>query len=213
MLADRNGGRLFTAADARCCDHTHVLAQNRRQLGQQFLRPRHLARQAIADTHRQRRGRCITFLDHIEVVIEGRDFIDLRLRQPHLARQRRQMARAEVAEAVLQAMQMLDQQVVRARRGAEQCTHLFERSGIDDAALRRLALALPGRTFGDDGNRSSVHQTAPSARNCSTSAAEKPNCANTCSVCSPSSGERVTSVGLSDSLIGLPTDRYLPRAG
>ena len=32
-------------------------------------------------------------------------------------------------------------------------------------------------------------------------------------MCSPSSGERVTSVGLSDILIGLPTVRYLPRVG
>ena len=36
---------------------------------------------------------------------------------------------------------------------------------------------------------------------------------NTSSVCSPSKGERFTSAGLSDSLIGLPTDRYLPRVG
>src|SRR6266568_1104020 len=33
------------------------------------------------------------------------------------------------------------------------------------------------------------------------------------SVCSPSSGERFTSLMLSDNLIGLPTDRYLPRVG
>jgi len=33
------------------------------------------------------------------------------------------------------------------------------------------------------------------------------------SVCSPRSGERFTSVIESESLIGLPTDRYLPRVG
>src|ERR1700730_1174699 len=33
------------------------------------------------------------------------------------------------------------------------------------------------------------------------------------SVCSPRRGERATSVGLSESLIGLPTVRYLPRVG
>ena len=33
------------------------------------------------------------------------------------------------------------------------------------------------------------------------------------SVCSPNSGERSTSVGQSDSLIGMPTFRYLPRSG
>src|SRR3979411_1557194 len=33
------------------------------------------------------------------------------------------------------------------------------------------------------------------------------------SVCSPSKGDRVTSLGLSDILIGLPTEKYLPRGG
>jgi hypothetical protein len=32
-------------------------------------------------------------------------------------------------------------------------------------------------------------------------------------VCSPSSGERSTSLALSESLIGLPTEMYLPRVG
>ena len=41
----------------------------------------------------------------------------------------------------------------------------------------------------------------------------KPSSARTSSVCSPSSGERFTSDGLSDILIGLPTERYLPRVG
>src|ERR1700730_3430692 len=46
-----------------------------------------------------------------------------------------------------------------------------------------------------------------------TSAAEYPSSARTSSVCSPNKGERVTSVGLSLILMGLPTVRYLPRFG
>src|ERR1700722_13072749 len=46
-----------------------------------------------------------------------------------------------------------------------------------------------------------------------TSAAANPSSASTSSVCSPSSGERVTSVGLSLILMGLPTVRYFPRFG
>src|SRR5258708_18597415 len=42
----------------------------------------------------------------------------------------------------------------------------------------------------------------------------KPNtCRRISSVCSPSSGERVTSLGLSDIFMGLPTEKYLPRSG
>src|ERR1700687_2912704 len=38
-------------------------------------------------------------------------------------------------------------------------------------------------------------------------------CRRISSVCSPSRGERVTSVGLSDILMGLPTEEYLSRSG
>src|SRR5579863_1450640 len=52
-----------------------------------------------------------------------------------------------------------------------------------------------------------------SARSAWISAAPRPSSFSTSSVCSPRSGERLTSVGLSESLIGLPTERYLPRLG
>src|SRR5580658_5506244 len=56
--------------------------------------------------------------------------------------------------------------------------------------------------------------SAPDALISAISFAEKRNTSrNTSSVCSPSSGERRTSAGESDSLIGLPTVRYRPRAG
>src|ERR1700722_362878 len=45
------------------------------------------------------------------------------------------------------------------------------------------------------------------------SAAAYPSSERTSSVCSPNNGERVTTVGLSLILIGLPTVRYLPRFG
>src|SRR4030095_12736427 len=51
------------------------------------------------------------------------------------------------------------------------------------------------------------------SRSVAISPAEEPSSVSTSSVCSPSSGERLTSVMLSESLIGLPTVRYLPRVG
>src|ERR1700722_16842237 len=50
-------------------------------------------------------------------------------------------------------------------------------------------------------------------RKADTSSGAYPNSASTSSVCSPSSGERVTWVGLSLILMGLPTVKYLPRLG
>ena len=53
-----------------------------------------LAADAVADPHGQRRRRRFVLLDHVEVRVEGRDFIDFGLRQPHF-RGERQVASAE----------------------------------------------------------------------------------------------------------------------
>ena len=74
-------------------------------------------------------------------------------------RQRREVRRWQVAEAVLELVQVLDQQVRLARFVAEQALHVFERARVDAPALRGLALAL----LGDfdlqlcEGNRLAVH--------------------------------------------------------
>ena len=102
----------------------------------------HLAGQAVADAHGQRGRRRFAFLHDVEVVIEARDLVDLGLRQAHLLRQRRQVRGRQVAEAVLDLVQVLDQQVALARLVAEQALHVGERGRVDAAALRGLALAL-----------------------------------------------------------------------
>ena len=93
VLADDRRRRLLAAADARRRDDAHVGAEQRRQARQQVLRAGHLARQAVADAHRQRRRRGLAFLDDVEVVIEGRDLVHLGLREPHLLRPARRGAR------------------------------------------------------------------------------------------------------------------------
>src|SRR5450631_2050026 len=57
------------------------------------------------------------------------------------------------------------------------------------------------------------HQITFCARRALISSCPNPSSANTSSVCSPKSGERFTSVGLSLILMGLPTLKYLPRLG
>ncbi len=71
------------------------------------------------------------------------------------------MARAQGAEAVLQPVQVLDQQVARARRRTEQRLDLGQRGWIDGAALRRGApLPARRRRGGGDRDRACGHGVA-----------------------------------------------------
>ena len=117
------------------------------RLGEQILRARHRAGERVADAHRDRRGRDLAFLHDIEMRVEGRDLVDLGLRELHLGGERREMRGGEMAVAVLDQMQVLDQQIAPARLVAEQRAHLVERRRIDLAALRRLRRGglLPAR--------------------------------------------------------------------
>src|SRR4029079_19614492 len=60
---------------------------------------------------RQRRGSSLAVPYYIEVVVERRNFIHLGLRQAHLVGQRTHVERVDAAVAVLNEVQMLDQQV------------------------------------------------------------------------------------------------------
>ena len=119
------------------------------QVAQQMLGARHRAGERVADPHRDRRRRRLAFLHHVEMGVEGRDLVDLGERELHLLRERGEMRGREMAVAVLDQMQVLDQQVALARPVAEQRAHLVERLRIDLAALgraRRAAGALARRS-------------------------------------------------------------------
>ena len=117
---------------------------------QQILRARHRAGERVAHAHRDRRGRGLALLHDIEMRVEGRDLVDFGLRELHLGGERREMRGGEMAVAVLDQMQMLDQQIAPARSVAEQRAHLVERRRIDLAAFRRLRRAAfaPGSIAG-----------------------------------------------------------------
>jgi hypothetical protein len=62
------------------------------------------------------------------------------------------MRARQIAELVLNEMQMLDQQVALPRALAEQCEHLIKRPRVDLAAFRRaarFATARPGAASGN----------------------------------------------------------------
>ena len=76
------------------------------------------------------------------MVIERGDFVDLGHRQLHLGGERDEVRRGEAAEAILNLVQMLDQQIPPARGFAEKRQHVLTRLRIDPAAFRGRARAL-----------------------------------------------------------------------
>ena len=72
-------------------------------------------------------GARFAFLHHVEVVVEGRDFVDLGRRELELLRERDEVRGRQAAVRVLDAVQVLDQQVRAPRRVAEQRADLGER--------------------------------------------------------------------------------------
>lgn len=81
--------------------------------------------------------------------VEGRDLVHLGLRQAHLLGQRRQMARGEMAVAVLDEVQEFDQQVAPPLARAQQRLHLRERGRIDLPPFGMRARLSPPRGRGN----------------------------------------------------------------
>jgi hypothetical protein len=75
------------------------------------------------------------FLHHVEMGVEGRDLVHLGERELHLLRQRGEMRGGEMAVAVLDQVQVLDQEIAPALALAQQGPHLGERLRLDLAAL------------------------------------------------------------------------------
>ena len=140
VLVHHRSRRLLATADARRGDDAHIVTtQNRRKPCQQVPGARHLAAQAVAHTYGQRRRLGIA-LEDFEVVIESGDLKDLGHADAHFFGQRHQVPVVQAAVMVLQAVQMLDQQVSRMRAGTQQIAHLLHRDVIRLAALE-LAFA------------------------------------------------------------------------
>jgi hypothetical protein len=110
VLADAGGGRLVATPDAGCLDDAHARRMARVERESKLVAAGHLARQARAHAHGER-GHRRGVVDDVEVVIERGDFVDLGLREPEALGESGEVAAAQRANAVLQAMQVLDEQV------------------------------------------------------------------------------------------------------
>ena len=142
ILPDDRDGRGLAPADARRGQDANVSAEHDRQRRQQLARAGHVARDGVADAHGDRGRRRLAFLHHVEVVIEGGHFIDFGHRQLHLGRESDQVRRGKAAEAILNPVQMLDQQIPSTRGIAEKREHLLARLRIDATSFRSRASAL-----------------------------------------------------------------------
>ncbi len=133
-------GRLMALADAGRFFHCHVGAAGKclARAGEQRFAAGHRAGQAGAHAHGGG-GHGGLVIDHLEVVVEARDLIDLDLAQPQALGQRGQVAPAQRALAVVEAVQVLDQQVGARRQLGAQRGHALARGGRDLAALGRAA--------------------------------------------------------------------------
>ena len=101
-----------------------------------------LAGDGIAHAHGDRRRRRVALFDHVEVVIEGR-LVHLGHRQLHLGGKSDQVRRRQTVIAVLDLVQVLDQQVAASGRVAKQRTNLLVGFRIDRPAFRRRADLAP----------------------------------------------------------------------
>ena len=139
ILADDRDRSRLAAADAGRVQHAHAVAEQRRQPLEQVVRAGELARNRVAHADGDRRRRGVAFLHDVEVVIERRHLVHLGHRHLQLGGERDEVRRGQVAVAVLNLVEVLDQQIAPPRRVAEQLQHLLERAWIDAASLRRGA--------------------------------------------------------------------------
>ncbi len=140
VLADAGGGRLVAAPDARRLDDAHAGGMAGVQREAKLIAACHLARQTGAHANREPGHGC-GVVDDVEVVIEGGDFVDLGLRELQVLRQRGEVAAAQRADAVLQAMQVFDEQVAARCEAVAGGADGIAGDLVDLPALRRGARA------------------------------------------------------------------------
>ena len=170
LMDDRHRRLLASAHAGRSDDPDIVSTQHLRQTCQQRGRAGEFAAQAFADPHGQRRRGSIAF-EHLEVVIERRDLIDLGHRYRHFCCQRHQMMIAQPPVLIIEPMQMLDQQIPPMRSVADQGAHFGSCLIVGLTALELAAAANllthvchgAKRDSGDRG-RSHVQRTSLIAR-------------------------------------------------
>src|SRR5207249_2608498 len=137
VLSHHHAGGDFAAADAGGRNHAHLFSKGK--ISEKRLRTGQIARDGVADPHGERRRRHLAFLHDFEMVVERRHLVHLGQRQAHFLRQRGEVRSRQVAVAVVDAVQVLDQQVAAAGGVAQQPPHVLEDLRVGRSALRPRA--------------------------------------------------------------------------
>ena len=135
ILTDDGDRCGFASTDAWRVEDAHVLAQKPWQFFQEVVRSGQVTRDRIADAHGDRRWRGLAFLHHVEVMVEGGHFVDLSHRHLHISRKRDEMRGREMPEAILDLVQVLDEQIAAPWRITEERADVLTRLRIDGATL------------------------------------------------------------------------------
>lgn len=112
------------------------MACRRPEIGDELLRPSQLAGQPVADADRHGRWRRLVFPDDIEMRVERRDFVHLRLGKLQLGSQRGQMSNRQMTFRILYPVEMFYQQIRSSGRVTQQVLHLGQCSNIHLSTLR-----------------------------------------------------------------------------
>jgi len=129
ILVHHGHRRLSAAAHTRRGYDTYIGAEQLGQARQQIARAGHGAAEAVTHTHRQGCG-LLAIFQQVEVVVKTGDLEHFGARQVHLVRQGHQMMAVQAPVGVLQAVQVLDQQVAAMalrRRLTNERAHLGQR--------------------------------------------------------------------------------------
>ena len=112
---------------------------------EEVVRSHQRAGEAVADANGEGRRLGLAVHHDVEMRIERCDLVHLDEGELHLLGERREMARMEAAEPVLQQMQELDQEVALPRPFAEQRLNFSERLRLDLPSARLVAAAAAAR--------------------------------------------------------------------
>ena len=131
IMPDLDGGRLVAKPDARSAHDAHRRTRRAGELGKQLLRPEQCAGQAVANANRQRRQVRLALFDDVEMSVEGRRLENLGKGQLHELGERREMCCRNLAVAILDEMQVLDEEIAATRPIPDEGLHLAQGFGID----------------------------------------------------------------------------------
>ena len=172
MPAHDRHGRLRATPHARDPLDPHLRAQHCLQALREFVGAGHRAGKRIADPHGEPGRRLAALLHHVEVMIETGHLEDLGLGQAHLRGERGEHRCRQVPFGVLDAMQVLDQEIAAARSIGQQLAHARDCDRVGLPAL--VAAHRPPELYG-------LHcgQSSRSTRSrCSGTRAGQPSCSS-----------------------------------